>query len=64
MKKFLTLYSKLHGGVYLKDDNSNYEPLDTKKITVKYLNEHPKLEKHKGDFNTSVSKFFGNCFNI
>ena len=49
MKKFLTLYSKLHGGVYLKDDNDRYETLDTKKITLKYLNEHPKLEKHKGD---------------
>ena len=49
MKKFLTLYTKLQGGVYLKDDNDKNESLDTKKITVKYLNEHPKLEKHKGD---------------
>ena len=49
MKKFLTLYTRLQGGVFLKDDNDEYESLDTKKITVKYLNEHPKLEKHKGD---------------
>lgn len=49
MNKFLTLYSGLHSGVYLKDDNDKYESVDTKKITVKYLNEHPKLEKHKGD---------------
>ncbi len=47
MKKFLTLYTKLQGGVYLKDDK--YESPDTKKITLKYLNSHPKLERHKGD---------------
>lgn len=49
MKKFLTLYSDLHGGVSLKDDNEKYEKVDSKKITLKYLNNHPKLEKHKGD---------------
>ena len=49
MNKFLTLYSNLHSGVYLKDDNDKYESVDTKKITVDYLNNHPKLEKHKGD---------------
>lgn len=49
MKKFLTLYTKLQGGVYLKDDNDKYKPVDTKKITLQYLNNHPKLEKHKGD---------------
>lgn len=49
MKKFLTLYSKLQGGVFLKDDTENYESVDTKKITLQYLNNHPKLEKHKGD---------------
>ena len=49
MKKFLTLYTKLQGGVYLKDDNDKYEAPDTKKITLQYLNNHPKLEKHKGD---------------
>ena len=49
MKKFLTLYSDLHGGVFLKDDDEKYEKIDSKKITLKYLNNHPKLEKHKGD---------------
>lgn len=49
MKKFLTLYSDLHGGVFLKDDDERYEKIDSKKITLKYLNNHPKLEKHKGD---------------
>lgn len=49
MNKFLTLYSNLQGGVYFKDDSEKYETVDTKKITLKYLNSHPKLEKHKGD---------------
>ena len=49
MKKFLTLYSDLHGGVFFKDDNEKYEKIDSKKTTLKYLNNHPKLEKHKGD---------------
>ena len=47
MKKFLTLYTNLQDGVLLKDDN--YEKVDSKKTTLKYLNNHPKLEKHKGD---------------
>lgn len=49
MKKFLTLMANLHGGVFLKDDSEKYESFDSKKITLKYLNNHPKLEKHKGD---------------
>lgn len=49
MKKFLTLMANLHGGVFLKDDTEKYESFDSKKITLKYLNNHPKLEKHKGD---------------
>lgn len=47
MKKFLTLYTNLQDGVFLKDDK--YEKVDSKKTTLKYLNNHPKLEKHKGD---------------
>ena len=47
MKKFLTLYTNLQDGVLLKDDK--YEKVDSKKTTLKYLNNHPKLEKHKGD---------------
>lgn len=41
--------ANLHGGVFLKDDSEKYESFDSKKITLKYLNNHPKLEKHKGD---------------
>lgn len=48
-KKFLTLNANLQGGVFLKYDTDIYESFDSKKITLKYLNEHPKLEKHKGD---------------
>ncbi len=49
MKKFLTLMANLQGGVFFKDDSEKYEPFDSKKITLKYLNSHTKLEKHKGD---------------
>jgi hypothetical protein len=49
MKKFLTLVANLQGGVFLKEENDRYEPFDSKKITLKYLNNHPKLEKHKGN---------------
>lgn len=49
MKKFLTLMANLQGGVFFKDDSENYKPFDSKKITLSYLNNHPKLEKHKGD---------------
>jgi hypothetical protein len=47
VKKFLTLYTNLQDGVLLKDDK--YEKVDSKKTTLKYLNNHPKLERHKGD---------------
>lgn len=35
--------ANLQGGVFFKDDSEKYEPFDSKKITLKYLNEHPKL---------------------
>lgn len=41
--------ANLQGGVFFKDDSENYKPFDSKKITLSYLNNHPKLEKHKGD---------------
>lgn len=56
MKKFLTLMANLHGGVFLKDDSEKYESFDSKKITLKYLNNHPKLEKHKGGFQALLFK--------
>lgn len=41
--------ANLQGGVFFKDDSENYVPFDSKKITLQYLNSHPKLERHKGD---------------
>lgn len=50
--------ANLQGGVFFKDDSENYKPFDSKKITLSYLNNHPKLEKHKGD---SRHYYLKNC---